>query len=436
MKWLIIVAILMISLPFFIRVSHDINTMPGTESYYHSIADTSISFFSGAHYVWEPFHFVFNWWQYIFGSALYLPALLALGSFILYWLLLNKLKFKKNVKMWSLLVFALSPAFISTGFFTLRSSFAFFCLLLGCVCLLYRWRVIGIFLFAIAGLSGWVAWMGALAFIIFLMILRPFLKKSCLIILGVLFVILVLFPFPPFLRGITGIPGVLGDLGGIFGISIFVMLLISVAAIVLWSNKAKYYSIFALLAALFISCLFLPELSIYANVFASGLAGFALAWLQSRKWELHFLRDVSLLVLFCGLLFSAVSHIALISDYPPTGEFFESLDIDKGLILTHPKYGFWLESAGFSVVADPYVNYRPDAESRLESLDNIFHTNSIKDAKKILSHYDVDYVLITSEMTEGLVWDDDESGLAFLMRNPETFKIVRNTDKVDLWRIR
>ncbi|MBW3018863.1 hypothetical protein KY329_01595 [Candidatus Woesearchaeota archaeon] len=436
MKWLFIVVVLMIGLPFFLRWEQGISAMPGTEAYYHSVAGTPVSFFSGALYVWEPFHFIAGWWDYFFGSIKFLPAVLAFISFCLFWLLLNKLDFDANAKMWSLVVLVLSPTFISTAFFAQRASFALVCVLLGAYLLLARWRALGIAFFVLAGLSGWIAWLGAVSIVIFLMLLKPFLKKSCSIILGILFVILVLFPFPPFLNSVRGFAGFLSDLGGIYGISVFVVLLMVVAAAVLWSNKAKYYSIFALLVGMFGACFFYPELLIYANVFICGLAGFALSWLQKRKWQLAFLRDVSLLVLFCGLLFSAVAHTAAIAHSPPSDEFFDVLDIPKGRVLTHPNYGFWLQSQGFTVIADPYVNSLPDAESRLESLDNIFKTNSLKDAKKILDHYEVDYVLLTDEMRQGLVWNDSDSGLAFLVSNPETFKIVRNADTVDIWRVK
>lgn len=436
MKWLFIVALVIVALPFFLRAEQGIDVMPGTESYYHAVAGSDVSFFSGARYVWEPYHFVYGWAEYLFGGVTFLPAVFALLSFCVFWLLLDKLGMDKRAKMWSLVVFVLSPTFISTAFFAGRASFALFCVLLGAYLLLVRWRGLGMVFFVLAALSGWIAWLGAVVFAVFLMLYRPFLKRSCSVLLSVLFVVLVLFPFPPFINSSGGISAVLSDLGGLYGVSTFVLLLTVVAAVVLWSNKAKYYSVFALSSGLFLACFFYPGLLVYAGVFASVLAGFALAWLQQRRWELGFLRDISLLVLFCGLLFSAVSHTVVIAGSQPSDEFFEVLDIPSGRVLTHPDYGFWLQSRGFDVVADPYVEALPDGESRIESLDAVFSTNSLRDAEKILDHYGVDYVLITEEMKQGLVWEGADSGLAFLTRNPETFKIIRNADALDIWRVR
>lgn len=402
-----VLAVLMVSLPFMLRMAHDNPTIPGVEQYYHLSANNM-----------EPYTFLVKFCPF----PLFLPAVLTVLSFVVLALLIRKIVKNPAVESWILLVFALSPTFISAGFFGGRAVFALLCILLGSYVLLTKYRYISIIFFILAGLSGIFAIIASAAFLIGLTILYPDIKKLTVSTLALLFLIFIALPQPPS-KIITGF---LSDFGGLFGTSIFVVLLALVAAIVLWSNKSRYYLLFAVLFFSFLISIFFAEFLIYANVFACALAGYSLGWLAQREWTLKFLRNASLLVLFCGLLFSSVAHVVAIADTPPDPEFFELIDVPPGTFVASPDYGFWIEYAGHETVADPFVKSLPDYRSRLKNLDYLFSTNSLDDAKELLTYYNVSYVLV----------EEDSTGLGFLVKNAETFKRVNQTDSLSVWRVK
>lgn len=433
-KYLFVLALVMISLPFALRFAHGNPAVPGIEQYYHLVSGSEVSFWQGARFVWEPYSVLSSLVFSLFGSVMFLPAVLAFLSFVAFVFLLRKIVSDQGVRMWVLLVLILSPTFLSVAFLGSRAVLALLFILLGCLSL-FRFRWLSFVFFALVGFSGVFASVAGAVFLVALSVLFPDLKRPCLLNLALLAVITVLFPAPPSLSA-AGVSGVFHELGGRFGTGVFILLLAVIGAAVLWSNKREYYALFALFLCFLVACFYYGELVVYANLLLCGLAGVALSWLSDRRWTLQFLRSASLLVLFCGLLFSSVSNIVSLADSPPHPEFFEVLDAPSGVVLTHQDYGFWVQFAGHLAVADPFVSYLPDSQSRLRDLDYVFHTNDLGDAKDILAHYGVSYVMLTGEMSEGLVWDRESRGLAFLVNNAETFKRLNLTDSVSLWQVK
>jgi hypothetical protein len=179
---------------------------------------------------------------------------------------------------------------------------------------------------------------------------------------------------------------------------------------------------------------FFPSLLIYVNLFISLLAGVAITNLARRRWALRFLRNLSLLVIFCGLLFSAVAQAKAIATMVPSSELItelRQLAILQGIVLSHPKNGFWISYAGFPIVID---QKNQDAE-RLQDVFSLFATTDLHHAKELLQKYNVSYVLVTPEMTSGAVWRNEEQGLAFLLTNNETFKRLETGSAFGLWEV-
>ena len=121
------------------------------------------------------------------------------------------------------------------------------------------------------------------------------------------------------------------------------------------------------------------------NIIICILAGIALATLSTRKWKLKTLRNASLLLLFCGLLFSSIAHIVNIADMPPTKEFIQKLNIPPGIILTHQDYGFWAQFSGHKTIIDPYTQTIPwQQKSNTESM---FRLTELEKTQQLLNKY-------------------------------------------------
>jgi len=426
---IIIVGIILMLLPLGIRIHNGNTTTPGIEAYYHLTAGNAVSPYQGEHYVWEPYHLLTR-----ILPSIWIAPLLGIISYLLLAFLLHQFIREDLTESWILLIYALSPTYITLGFFGGRALLALTLILLGTTLLLHnKIRIIAPAVFALASLSGTTATIASMAAIGCVLILKPELKQWAIASITLSALTFVL-PNPPYTESTAGLQGLFSEIGGFWGTSIFNIILVFVAAIILWKNKAKYYTLFAIILTLFITSMFLSELYGYTNVLGSILAGFGLTWLSKRTWDLDFLRNASLLVIFCGLLFSSVSHITEITNTMPTPDFFEAVNDAEGRVLTHPNYGFWIQYTQKPTVIDPYTHMLPDGKSRINNVDYAFHTTSLKDLQELLDHYEIDSILITEEMKDGLVWEKPEQGLHFLVTNAETFKKIHQDETHTIWR--
>ncbi|VVB81872.1 Uncharacterised protein [uncultured archaeon] len=115
---------------------------------------------------------------------------------------------------------------------------------------------------------------------------------------------------------------------------------------------------------------------------------------------------------------------------PPTPEFFKALEFQPGVVLSHENYGFWIESAGHKAILDPIDTYEDDREY---DTANIFSSVEIEKAEVLLKKYNITQVIITPEMVHGLIWEREEEGLDFLVKNSETFKKMETGTSTGVW---
>lgn len=85
---------------------------------------------------------------------------------------------------------------------------------------------------------------------------------------------------------------------------------------------------------------------------------------------------------------------------------------------------------------DNNFNYIKDIKERYDDMQTLFYTRNADLAKKILTKYNIKYILITNEMKEGLVWNQKDEGLLFVLENSKEFRRVIYSDKVEIWRVK
>ena len=435
-----LLAIIMIALPLHLRFAQDNPTLPGIEPYYHArmaekilqgIPATDDAIAGGRPYTLEPYHLILSGGYTILGPLAFnlLPTLFALASFVFFWLLLRKLKIPEDTQAWILLAYALSPPLIAAGAIGTPYSFGLALELLGAWLLLSRNWWLGAIAFFTASLSGLTYTLSAIVFLIFLYLIQNKAKRIIITIVP-LIALAIAGHYPPKIETIQGLQ-YFSDLGGVYGFSIFAALLAIVGAVLVWQHKKTYYGAYAMMMIFLIISFFKPGMLVFANILISGLAGVALAKLSERKWNLGFLREAALLVLFCGLLFSSISQSASLSSMQPTPAFFKALEFPPGTILSHENYGFWIESAGHTAILDPFDKY---ADDRAYDTANIFSLAEIDKTAVLLEKYNITHIIITPAMIHGLTWDREGEGLHFLVENSETFKKLETGTSTGVWR--
>ena len=443
-----VLALVMIALPLHLRFAHNNPTLAGTEPYYHArmamqlsegkIPTTDTAIISGRPYTLNPYHVILAIAYKITGPLAFnlLPPIFALASFIFLWRLIKKLEIPENTQPWILLAYALSPPLLATSIIGNPYSFVLALLTGGALLLLNHWWIPGMIAVIIASLSGPVYAIAAIAFMLILILTIKKKTKPLSITAFICLILLIINYSPSYVPQNRGILQYISDLGGMYGFSIFALMLAIVGAILIWEHKQKYYGAYAVFAIFLISSFFFPGLLVFANILVSGLAGIALASLAQRKWELAFLRQAALLVLFCGLLFSSISHAVILADMPPTQAFFKAIEFKPATIFTHEKYGFWIESAGHTAVIDPLWEELPEPEDRIWDTAALFSSTDLEKTKTLLEKYNITHILITPEMQHGLEWEREQEGLDFLVENSETFKKLETGSNIGVWRIK
>ena len=383
-----------------------------------------------------------------------LPVLLGMLSFILFYNLLKELGVYHDIRTLSSLILIISPPFLYT--FSNFNSFTapLFLVLLG-----FYWFVKNKTKFYILALlvSFLLAFFGIFNSIIFLLILLIYcIKKknsklfllffACNLFLLFFLNYLIIFnySFPEHvILGSYLLKNFIFDLGGGYGISLFLLFLLFFGFDKLWEKKYKN-SLFYIIFLIFVGLLFISlKAMVYFNLFLCVLAGLGFLKIWAREWESVIIRNATLFFLIAGLIFSGVSFFIEFSKVGPSDELIDALDslknsgTSKDVVLSHYENGFWINSfTGKRNVVDGYFSYAPNVNERLDNINHAFSTRSTDKLLKILEKYSTDYILITEDMKNGLVWHRDNEGLLFVLKNnPEYFKLFYDKDGIEIWRI-
>lgn len=460
---LALLALFVLSAPQIMRHLDSKPLLAGDESYYHAriarqIADEGIPkhdnlAYSKRAYTFNPYHIILAALSAAFGvllSSVILPFACGLASVLLFYLILKKLGFSRINRIMISCVFLLSPVFMHT--FSLSSP----------LCVVILLDLLGFFIFMHKSNKLFIASLAVLIFASFFGLLNLIMvaaaalsyalarRKSMNRFYALLFLLLLVFMFHYlnvyFESGFQLAAGLsetglvkqfITDLGGMFGFSIFTLLLSALGLVAVWESKKKYYYTYLIMIAVVIASFFYNPAVAYSNFAVSILAGTALSKLITRKWELKVIRNLSIMLLFCGLLFSAVSYSVRISELQPNSEIVEALDwINENsqsdeIVFSHYTKGFWI---GFWAERTALADSFDYPSQRIEDSRSIFSSWDIESTKGLIEKYNVSILLITADMAEGLVWDKREQGLEYLLRNNKTFKKVHNNSYAGVWR--
>lgn len=449
---LFIAAIALILLPFVMRALNDNMTLPGEEAYYHArIAkqiiensfpeqDDAVSY--GRPYYLNPYHAVLAAFSYVFGvlnASRIVPLIAGLLSVLIFYTLLAKFKLDRLAILSILGVFILSPLFSYS--FSLSTP----------ACLMILFNLLGLYFFmkdknwcialsavffSATALFGILHALVPAAIVLFYAAYnRKKLNHACIII-ALLCIIIFVHDLPVYLHGgsidfvqKSRVTGFISDLGGIGGFSAFTLLLALLGIIGLWKHKKEHYLLYAASIFLVVYSFFDSGAMVYSNFILAFFAGIAFSGLARMKWHLVQVRNFSMIVLFCGLLFSTVSHAVALSSLQPDTDMQDALlwiahrSETGDMVFSHYSKGFWIEFwAERPVLMDGLLKQTPDVRILYEDSTAIFNSNDITLTRELLSKHRIKYLFMTKDMAEGLVWEKQGRGLDFLLTNSETFK--------------
>ena len=356
-------------------------------------------------------------------SAKLLFLLLGVVSLVLIHLILKSYSGDESMLAMPILIF--SPAFVYLFSVVNKFTIPVFLTLLLIWLLLKKKYIISAVVFLITPFFNYEYFL-FLIFIAIFVLLYIKSKKYLLIIYSFIFVIL--------LFGLRGINlNIISDFGSNIGLSIFGIFIVLFGFGFSWKKK-KLIHLYIIGFLLFLVSLKFSWVIFLLNIPFSLLIAFNLNNLVSAKWESGLIKELTVLLLICGLLFSGISSVKSLSEEEPNEGLFTALGmLPRGsVVLSHHSNGHWISYSGMKNVIDGFVNFE-NIEERDRDVNELFRTRDFNIATNILNKYNVDYILVDNKMKHGLVWSEEEEGLLFLLKYSEDFEKIYEND-IEIWR--
>ena len=378
------------------------------------------------------------------------PFLFTVMSMIFFYLLIRRLFPFETIAMIFMLLIT-SPPFIYLMIVSTPQSLAIAATFSGMYFFLDGNRKkagIGIALLALASSFSLFNVIIVLAFAIFCAKFFPELRKRTIILILLSGMVYAIHPTPfyPTIKfsSVNILQESISDLGGMNGMSIFFSILSILGFLVSWKNKNKYYPLYGII--LFFALSFFAvgsEVFIYAIFPLTVLAAIGGIQLTQLLWKIDIVRNLTYLMIICGILFSMISYSARLVQSEPNDEIVESLlwlknnSREERVVLSDYRAGYWIEEiAGRKVVLDSSFDTIPSFNEKFLDIYSLLHAVELKEADSIMyEKYGIDYVWITESMKQGVVWEKPGEGLLFLLRNNETFKNIYKSENVEIWKV-
>ena len=382
--------------------------------------------------------------------ATILPFLLGLATLFLFTLILNKTA--PHLTLSASLLLILNPSFLFL--FSSMTKHAVVITLLLLSFYLYLHKKILSSLLTLLFLPAF-----SIAGTLFTLVLALFLlrtKKITKIFFFTLSIInitllLILYPyltttFPELPRFTTASFGIaflqhnfLSEFGAAFGLSSFILILSILGIYAQWNKHYTYLLILLFILPLILAAVAaFPFLLLYLSFFLALLSAHGLHWLSHRAWRNTILRNMTLLILSCGIIFSPLAYLSNIQQLQPTPATTEAITYLQSLsgedvALSSPNNGVFLAYAGKRNVMDTSYLYAPHLNERWDDLQRLYHTTSVEEAITILKKYDVTYIYLDKKMKQE-TWPTEESELLFLLKySPKLFGKIYQNSEVEIY---
>ncbi|MBI4159015.1 hypothetical protein HY500_02025 [Candidatus Woesearchaeota archaeon] len=459
----VILAIIVLGTPILVK---GVDIVNGFEPYHNQrladlVRDTSIpdvdplSFGSREFLYPAGTPFALHYFEKVFPTNIvlnWLPFLLGVITIILCFFIMKRYNIEERLILITSTVLIFSPPFIYA--FTVFNSFTIpvFLNILAIYLLLTEKKIfngLAVILFLLMPFFGYIHAIFSLLFLIFYDIKRhtSFIKA---VVLGIfsLLTLVYLKQFSEFslvylIHEKDLLLRTVSEFGGNFGISLFSVFLIFFGLRHLWKSKYAYSNIYLSLLALFFIFIINQKASIYLALVMSPVISLGLIELYNSKWESLIIKNLTLILLISGLIFSGLSFLAKIPQLPPSEDMVESLEFIKDnsypedVVFSHYTNGIFINSiASRPNVLDENFLYAPQLKERLNDANILFNSRDFEATKGILRKYNVKYIYITQDMKNGLVWNEPEEGLLFVLQfSGNNFKRIYSRNGIDIWRV-
>ncbi len=459
--WLFLVlCIILLALPIFIRMQVSDGLFIDSDSYRslrlsEDIRDNGISSYDKLSYGGKPVVEEKGWYLLLSISpefmARFLPFLFGVLSFIIFYYLISEIM--PDLKGLSSLLLLVSPSFLYFFSAATKYTAAAFFILLGFYLFLKNRKNLSYASFLISGFFSIIG----LFFVLLVFLYRYIRKKesSSFYIMFCGFIIIFLLQFYNIF--ILGLPEVLfgferitlgGFLsfiifgfGGKYGLGFFTLVLSLMGIYHYYKERYRFLFSYFVIFLFFIISFFIPFLLSYASFLLAFFAAVGLIPFIYGGWKSKLFRFLTLLVIFCGLLFSLLVFYDRVDNFEPNPEFFGAISFLKEqptdyVVLSDYRNGPYITYADKKSFVDTDYLYAFDVIEKNNDMQILFNATNIDDALSIMNKYDVKYVIVDNRMKKEIFNNRNERLLFLLEYSPNIFVKAYSNDDVDVWYVR
>lgn len=232
----------------------------------------------------------------------------------------------------------------------------------------------------------------------------------------------------------------ISDFGAIIGFGIFEIILAMIGVVILWPKTKKHLTIYLSLILSLILSLFIPLILILLNFIICYFAAIALFEIYHKSWEILTLKNITIIIIIYGILFSCFSYETRLINSNPTKTEVSALaslkEMPDGIVFSHYKNGYTIEYfAEKKVFTNNKIFFIKDGTQKLNYSNNLFQSRSLEKTTKLLKDNNIKYIYIDSEMKDGLVFSKRNEGLLFLLDKSTSFKKIYDNDGIEIWQV-
>lgn len=225
----------------------------------------------------------------------------------------------------------------------------------------------------------------------------------------------------------------ISDFGGFSGMSFFIAALAIIGFILSWPRKITNALPYLSLPLLIPAYIYNPETILPLSVVFIFFATQATINLIKREWQLSLLQRFTLLLLFLGILFSALTFVDRVETFSPTKNDIEVLRWMDNKITAHTKIATFPEDAAyvryFARKDTFFASYEQDPEKEEDNV-KIFTVTYIQELFPVLEKNKIDHIYLSENAASRL---PEDQGLRFLFQN-ERFKLLYSAEKSSVWK--
>ncbi|MFP4567316.1 MAG: hypothetical protein ACLFN8_00065 [Candidatus Woesearchaeota archaeon] len=228
------------------------------------------------------------------------------------------------------------------------------------------------------------------------------------------------------------------EFGSLTGYSIPLIILGIIGLFTWWDNK-KQKTMMIILTTGFVLSIIIPELRLIIAFALSIFAGIGINQLMLKEWNLKQIKQITLMLMFYIILFSAIiiinTQISQISKQEvQAAQFLKDTD-NNGIILSTEDKGYMIEyHSNKKTLLNKNSYLDLNYEEVQKDTREIFYSRSLGTLEELLKKHKITYIYIHENMKNGQIWSAREEGLLFFLIHSDKFIKLFDNEKVQIYK--